>query len=550
MNTTMPGKAKLCLTSLFILNVLFLYCKPTKESNDTAPLLAAYLIDQMANVGNCEGTTGGVADPLLGDQWHLRNTGQLGGTVGEDANVIPVWEGGNNGAGVTVVVVDDGMDIGHEDLTSNVLAGKSYNYLDKGSDPSGATASHGTSVAGVIAARDRNGIGVSGVAPCASLLGYNLLQSYSSANEADAMSRGIADISASNNSWGPPDLRGELAAATTAWKDAVETGLSSGRGGLGAIYTWAAGNGACSTCSVGEVDNSNYDGYANHHGVLSICAVDEFGKRAPYSEKGANLWVCTPSQGDNSTDGITTTDITGDYGYNYAGASGDYPDTNYTKFFNGTSAAAPLAAGVVALTLKANPQLTWRDLRIVLAKSARKNDTTDSDWAQNGASYNINHKYGFGAADATAAVALAKTWVNVGVLVTHETSLNTVGSAIPDANLSGVSDTIAVSSSGIGKIEYVEITFSAADHGSGGDLQVSLLSPSGTTSVLAEKHNCYSSSQSVTPTSCGAHNSWVFGSARHLGESADGNWSLTVKDMASSNTGTFQSWKLKFYGRQ
>ena len=89
-------------------------------------------------------------DPLFTRQWHLLNNGQLGGTVGEDCNVTPVWATGNKGDDVLVVVVDNGLQIAHHDLAANILAGQSYNYVDLSTDPSGADADHGTSVAGLI----------------------------------------------------------------------------------------------------------------------------------------------------------------------------------------------------------------------------------------------------------------------------------------------------------------------------------------------------------------------------------------------------------------
>jgi kexin len=91
-------------------------------------------------------------------------------------------------------------------------------------------------------------------------------------------------------------------------------------------------------------------------------------------------------------------------------------------------------------------------------------------------------------------------------------------------------------------IEFIEITFSAADHTYSGDLEITLTSPAGTISRLAELHSCASNA-------CTAYSGWVFGSARHLGEAANGNWTLTVKDLATLDTGAFQSWGLKFYGR-
>jgi kexin len=212
---------------------------------------------------------------------------------------------------------------------------------------------------------------------------------------------------------------------------------------------------------------------------------------------------------------------------------------------NGSSAATPAAAGVIALMLEANPNLGWRDVRLILAQSARKNDPADAGWTAYGATvapYHFNHKYGFGVADAGAAVVLARSWVNVGPQLTYDTPFALPNLAIPDDNATGVSNTIAVANSGIASIEFIEITFSAADHTYAGDLAITLTSPADAVSQLSETHICQTGT-------CTAYSGWVFGSARHLGEGANGNWKLTVKDGAAADTGTFQSWKLKFYGR-
>ncbi len=210
---------------------------------------------------------------------------------------------------------------------------------------------------------------------------------------------------------------------------------------------------------------------------------------------------------------------------------------------NGTSAATPMVAGVAALMLQANPNLGWRDVKIIFAQTARVNDSTPtSGWTTNGAGYWINHNYGFGVVDANAAVIMAKTWVNVGTMKTYFTTTASPNLSIPDNDTTGVSPAITVSGSGITKIEWIEITFSAGDHTYSGDLDITLTNNiTGTASRLAETHLC-------AGNACTSYNGWVFGSARHLGESADGIWTLTVKDLRAQDTGTFQYWSLKFYG--
>lgn len=475
----------------------------------------------------------GSFDPFFDDQWHILNLGQEGGTAGEDLNVGPVWSMGLRGEGIRIAVVDDGLEIDHEDLATNIATGLSHNYLDDGTNP--ATGKHGTAVAGTIAARDLNDLGVRGIAPRANLVGYNLLQTPTVSNEADAMTRDMVHVHVSNNSWGAPD-DADLHASTLLWRDAVIKGLNQGRNGLGILYVWAAGNG-------GQIgDNSNYDGYANFRGVVAVCAVDDDGNHAVYSEAGANVWVCAPSRSDvNVGHGISTTDNAGAGGFNATGAP-NYADLGYSKLFTGTSAATPAVSSVVALMLQANPTLGWRDVRLILAQTARKNDPSHFDWFTNGAGHDINHVYGFGVVDAGAAVATALDWSNVGAEVTYQ-DLASPALAIPDNTQTGVSDTIVVGGSGLSNIEYVEVTFTASDHTFAGDLEITLTNnTTGTVSRLAEVHTC-------PGFACTPHDSWVFGTGRHLDEAADGVWTLMVADKAALDEGTFQTWGLKFYGR-
>jgi uncharacterized protein YccT (UPF0319 family) len=200
------------------------------------------------------------SDPLFGDQWHLLNTGlQLGanslpGKQGEDINVQPAWAV-TKGEGVRIAIVDDGLEMAHEDLASNVAAnGQSYNYVtlssDPTNDPADLASGHGTAVAGIAAARDLNNLGGSSVAPRATLVGYNFLQNSSASNEVDALTRNAVNVSVSSNSWGNPDGTGNLAPSSATWQSAINTGLTNGRGGRGTVYVWAAGNGATGNASV------------------------------------------------------------------------------------------------------------------------------------------------------------------------------------------------------------------------------------------------------------------------------------------------------------
>lgn len=491
----------------------------------------------------------GSVDPFYSLQWHLDNDGSVTGDLaGEDINVSGVWSS-NKGADVHVRVVDDDLEIAHPDLSINIESGESYNFIDFGTDPTCSNCSgHGTSCGGLIAAKDNNNIGVRGVAPNAKLSGYNLLQSNLLSSEAQSMSRNIASVDVSNNSWGPSDGLGIFYEPLSSWTDAVETGLSSGRGGKGTVYVWAAGNGAVP-------DSSNYDGYANFYGVMSICGTQYDGTFADYSEPGSNLWVCAPTANLAHSTGkaIATTDLIGSSrGQNTSGASSDLADKDYTQFFGGTSASAPIVSGVAALVIKANPTLSWRDVKLILAQSARQNDPGNArgsanTWQTNLAGHKYNEDYGFGVVDADAAVTLASSWTNVGTFKNYSKTVGAGGVSLP-LN-SEITSSTTVSGSGISKIEFIEVRVSM-NHEDWGELDIKLERDGGLTSTLAKSHDCYHS-QTYAVIDCAVPgNTFRFGVAKHMGEAADATWRLKVTDKVSSAnaTGTLNSWTIKFYG--
>ncbi|HPM79751.1 MAG TPA: S8 family serine peptidase, partial [Candidatus Anammoximicrobium sp.] len=461
-------------------------------------------------------------DPLFSNQWHLLNTGQTGGTPGADANVRTAWDAAS-GSGVVIGIVDDGLQYTHPDLAAKYQAALSYdfNFNDPDPSPDPAWDFHGTAVAGVAAAATNNGIGVAGAGRDASLAGLRLIAGPSSdADEASALTYEMQQIDIYNHSWGPSDV-GALASPGPLTLAALQNSVTTGRGGLGNIHVWAAGNG------LQNDDNANYDGYANSRYTIAVSAIDHNGRQSYYSEPGAPILVAAYSN-PAGTVGITTTDLVGANGY----AAGDYAND-----FGGTSSATPLVSGVISLMLDANPNLTWRDVQHILVQTAKQNDPTDSDWTTNAGGHLVNHKYGFGAIDAAAAVNAAGAWTSVSEEISYLSGPINVSAAIPDRNPAGVSSTFTVSEDI--NLEWVEIVFNAT-HSQSADLEVVLTSPSGTSSVLAEQR---------LVGNAGDYNNWVFTSARHWDEPSAGQWTLTVRDLGGlAAGGTFNSWQINVYG--
>ncbi len=485
------------------------------------------------------GTPAGLStadDPYFTQQWHLVNPN------GEDVRVSPVWAAGVKGEGVKVAVVDEGVDEAHEDLLQNVLIGAGHDYL--GNAPA-RLAEHGTCVAGLIAARDLNGVGLRGVAPRAGLMSFNVLQDLTSLNEYDAMVRQKDVVSISNNSWGDAmDNTGLLTFADPLWLRGVKEGATTGRGGKGVVYFWASGNGGDST--QGGLDDSNFDAQANSRYVLAIGGVGRDGKQADYAESGANVLVVAPTEG-NDLVGLVTTDITGSAGYNQGNDSAEHPNASYSKTMSGTSGSTPIAAGVGALVLQVRPGLSYRDVRRVLASSARKNDAASPGWSNNGAGLHVHHAYGFGVVDANAAVLLARTITPVGPELTFEAPLQQPGLAVPDADGTGASSSVDVSGSGIGHIEVIELELTVT-HARSADLEIQLQRSGGASDLLHPLHAC-ADPQTFDPAPCSDIDAFVFTSVRHLDEPADGEWRLVVKDRKAGTVGTLTSWQLRIYGR-
>ncbi len=508
-----------------------------------------------------------INDPLYGCQWHLQNQEQ----GGEDINVEAVWAEGITGEGINVAVVDDGMYYTHEDLAANVNRTLNHNYhtsiLDR-TDIYHRYEHHGTNVAGVIAARD-NGVGGRGVAPRATIYGYNLIALPPDDNRrADAMRRNRVVTAVSNNSWGPPDGP-SLGRAGEFWKRAVDSGIREGYDGNGVFYAWAGGNGGRGHrldqdgnpvggyyLDVRGGDDSNLDELANYYAVTAVCAVNDGDTRSVYSEKGANLWVCAPSKDGGEQEyrdhrGIVTTENS----------------DRYRDDFDGTSAATPAVSGVVALLRQANPDLTWRDLKLILAASARKNDASNSGWADSapkyGAAsaadrYHFNHEYGFGMVDAKAAVDLAKGWTNVPPLM-NDSAANRSAVTVPDAPYSGVPQTVTTTltlNTDIRFTEFVEINTNF-EHTSFRDMDIELVSPSGAVSKLTVPFDTryytatYRRPDGSTfdgPYFVRLNEPFRFGSARHLGEDPNGVWTLRLTDHFPIYGGTLRSWNIKVYG--
>jgi subtilisin family serine protease len=478
-------------------------------------------------------------DPLFEYQWHLKNRGQTSGAnnpgvAGIDLNVTPVWPMVTGNKNITVAVIDTGIEANHTDFAYQIDLSKSYRYSDDSNDPSpdenqldaeSTSSAHGTAVAGIIAAKSNNGIGVKGIAPDITLVGLNVFSEPTDANFADALSKEARVLS---NSWGINPI---YMLSSEIFDAIVEDGSKNQQN----IYVFAAGNERY------EFGNANFSGLLTTPYTINVAALDANGTYSSYSNYGANILVTAPA-GEFGVEypAIVTTDISGlNLGFDNSVNHFDIPgneDGNYTNRMNGTSSACPCVSGTVALMLSVNPNLTYREVTYILAHTARKVDPEDINWSTNGAGLQFNPNYGFGLVDAYSAVTMAKNFQNLPSLQTTQDYTYEQELAIADNDSNGISFTIEVTQDI--SIEYVNLWLDI-DHTYLGDLEITLTSPSGTVSKLS-----YVSSQFNNENL----NNWRFGSVQFMDESSRGTWKVTIRDLVEQDTGTFKKATLRIYG--
>ena len=403
-----------------------------------------------------------IQDPIFGDQWHLFNSVQ----VGHDLNVTGVWKQGVTGHNATVVMVDDGIDMYSNDLKDNYFAEGSYDFNDNKAEPKPQLADdkHGTRCAGEIAAV-KNGVCGVGVAWNAKIGGLRILSAViTDEDEAVAMNYKYQDNQIYSCSWGPPDDGKSMDAPGILIKKAMVNAVQKGRDGKGTIYVFAAGNGA------GAGDNCNFDGYTNSIYSITVGAIDRKGLHPYYSEKCSAQLVVTYSSG--SGDAIHTTDVG--------------PNECYSNH-GGTSAAAPLGAGVFALALSVRPELTWRDLQHILVQTAVPVNIHEK-WDITFIGKKFSHTYGYGKLDAYAIVEAAKRWKLVKPQAWFNSPWLHVKHPIPQGVEGLISsfevETDALKSANLELVEHVTVTMNV-NHTRRGDLSVELRSPSGMVSHLS-----------------------------------------------------------------
>ena len=455
-------------------------------------------------------------------QWHLKKTTIDGTVYDAHANVEAAWAL-SEGENITIAVIDDGVDLDHEEFVGSGKLIAPHDVTRANNDPRpGSRDNHGTACAGVATG---NGFhGASGVAPKARLMAIRYASPLGSQAEADAFiwaaQHGADVISCS---WGPEDgawwdprdpLHHTVVPLPDSTRLAIDWAIANGRNGKGCVITWAAGNGN---------ESVDHDGYASYEKVIAVAACHAREKKSAYSDFGKAIWCTFPS---NDTvlpiPGIWTTDRSGSAGYNPGQVSRGDTAGNYVNDFGGTSSACPGVAGVAALVLARNPALRWDEVKDLLKRSCDQIDPTAGKYDTNGHST----LYGYGRVNAKRAVELAAPAAPI------PTTVHTSAAIIPIRDLKTsrlsvqVAETTPLTSVKIGvDIEHTYI----------GDLIIKVVPPTstGVSSILLHNRtgggtdNLHTTYDVTTTPDLMALS----------GKNPKGKWSLTVQDKEKLDTG-------------
>lgn len=465
-------------------------------------------------------------------QWHLKKTTVGGQIVDQHASVEAVWSL-SDGTGTIISVIDDGVDLDHQEFRSSNKIVAPRDVTRRIDDPRpGFGDNHGTACAGV--ACGDGAFGASGVAPRARLIPIRLASNLGSQAEADAFvwaAQNGADVISC--SWGPMDgdftdpsdpIHNQVVPLPDSTRLAMEFAVANGRNGKGCVICFAAGNGNES------VDN---DGYASFEKVIAVAACNDKGKKALYSDFGRAVWCAFPSNngGPSLTPGIWTTDRSGTSGYNSGGGvtRGDSAG-NFTNSFGGTSSACPGVAGVAALIIARNPNLRWDEVKDVLKRSCDQIDVAEGQYDANGHS----PLYGFGRVNAKKAVELAMPPQPTTV------AIRTVVRDVPIRDLRTARLELPIADTGT--LQSVKVGVDI-EHTYIGDLVVSVRPPASAGVAPVTLHNREGGPTDNIKKTYDEVN--AAGLVALRGKSPEGTWTLVVEDKERLDTGKIRSFTVE-----
>ncbi|XP_072938267.1 neuroendocrine convertase 1-like [Epargyreus clarus] len=465
-------------------------------------------------------------DELWSYEWYLQDTRTRDALPRLDLNVLPVYAMGYNGRGVRLSVLDDGIEHNHTDLRANYDPEISWDCNDRDSDPypehgKNYKNSHGTRCAGEIAMTANNIKCGVGVAWGAKVGGVRMLDGrITDRVEGEAIGYAWDKVDIYSASWGPSDDGKTVEGPGRLAVEAIKRGISRGRDGKGIIYVWANGNGGR------NYDNCNCDGYSSSIYTISIGSASQQGMFPWYGEICSSTLATAYSSGAYKDQKIATTDI----------------HDSCTISHTGTSAAAPLAAGIIALALQANPNLTWRDVQhLIVWTSEYLPLSENTGWERNGVGLYFDVRFGFGLLNAGALVSAALNWTKVPEKTICRSqfgpSKKEEGSIFSNKPMSFKFE---MTKCEIQFMEHVEI-IANVQYSRRGALEIYLTSPQGTTVALLSARPKDNSKDGFV--------NWPLTSVATWGERANGLWRITFKDTTGEqNAGYVSPFSLIIHG--
>ncbi|RZF35824.1 hypothetical protein LSTR_LSTR006282 [Laodelphax striatellus] len=431
-------------------------------------------------------------------------------------------------------MVDGG---GNEGRGRGLDANASTDINDNDNDPmprDNGDNKHGTRCAGEVAAVAFNNYCGIGVAYNASIGGVRMLDgTVNDAVEARALGLNPDHIDIYSASWGPEDDGKTVDGPGPLARRAFINGVTAGRKGKGSIFVWASGNGGRHT------DSCNCDGYTNSIFTLSISSATQGGYKPWYLEECSSTLATTYSSGTPGHDkSIASADMDGKL----------RPDHICTVEHTGTSASAPLAAGMCALALEANPELTWRDMQFIVVLTSKAAPLEkENGWITNGIKRKVSHKFGYGLMDGEAMVNLAEQWTPVPPQhICKSQEINEERQIEPSfGSVLTVSMDVNACIGTLNEVrflEHVQCKISLRFFPRG-NLRITLTSPMGTTSTLL-----FERPRDVVSSN---FDDWPFLSVHFWGEKVEGRWTLQIYNAGNRHVnrpGILQKWQLIFYG--
>uniref|UniRef100_A0A3B4F9G2 SPC3 n=1 Tax=Pundamilia nyererei TaxID=303518 RepID=A0A3B4F9G2_9CICH len=464
------------------------------------------------------------SDPVWNRLWYIQCSDSK--ACQSHMNIAAAWRRGYTGKGVVVSVLDDGIEREHPDLKPNYVSALGWDtLLGKGTLIISSLAEllvHGTQCAGVVAAAANSSRCTVGVSFHARIGGIRMLDGdVTDIVEAQSLSFSSGYIDVYLAGWGPKDDGATLDGPGPLTRLVLQNSVQTGRQGRGSIFVWPSGNG-------GERgDYCSCDGYSNSIYTISISSSTQHGSQPDYLEPCPST-LATAYGGWDREEMVTVG-----------------PQQSCSTAQSGTSLAASVAAGVIALTLEANPLLTWRDLQHIIVRTSKAHHLSAPDWRVNGAGYKVSHLYGFGLLDAESMVKEAERWKQVPSQheCAEEAAIQLSRLIHPGSVLMSVHETTGCSSKAPQHVAYVEhvVVRVNISHGRRGDLSITLTSPLGTTSQLLANRPLDNSTEGFQ--------NWEFMTAHCWGEQAAGEWTLKIQDTPSQKKdGVLEKWSLVIYG--